>query len=447
MKMFNLKNNNQNFESVVNLSELILENSIKLENEKSLEELIDKIGDAKYVLLGESTHGTHEFYVWRTKISKLLIEKKGFSFIAVEGDWPDCYKLNRYIKNYPDSGDSAQNVLQSFNRWPTWMWANWETVALAEWLKEHNNKIPDPNKIGFYGLDVYSLWESFESVIAFLEKKDPLTKQMAIKALKCFEPFRDGEGQLYAIASQMVPTLCENEVVDLLSKIRRNMQAYDCDSESVMDVEQNAHVILNAERYYRAMIKASAESWNVRDYHMIQTLTNLMRFHGADAKGIIWGHNTHIGDARATDMTADGMINIGQILNQNHEIDEVFSIGFGTYQGTVIAGREWGDVMQVMKVPEAMKYSWEYELHQIQESDRIIFMNNTMKRFIGQKQYYHRAIGVVYRPKYEFMGNYVPSRMPFRYNAFIYLDKTSALHPLHITPDGHQLPETYPFGV
>ncbi len=447
MKTFYIKNDPNLNGEIIDLNKLIRENSIELENENSLNELIDKIGDAKYVLLGEASHGTHEYYKWRTQISKMLIERKGFSFIAVEGDWPDCYRLNRYIKNYPNSGSSAFDVLHAFNRWPTWMWANWETVALAEWLREYNDKQRETHKIGFYGLDVYSLWESFESIIEYLDKKDPIAKQSALKALKCFEPYNDREGQTYAKASTMVPTLCENDVIELLSKIRLNAPSYNNDPEEVMNLEQNAQIIVNAERYYRAMIKASSESWNIRDRHMVYTLNSLMDFHGANSKGIIWEHNTHIGDARATDMVAEGMVNVGQIINQQHKDEGVYSIGFGSYQGTVIAGREWGDVMQIMKVPEAIKYSWEYELHRLDAKDRIVFMTNDMKQNLGNKKFGHRAIGVVYRPKYEIFGNYVPSNIVHRYNAFIYLDETSALHPLHIKPDGDELPETYPFGV
>ncbi|WP_396185988.1 erythromycin esterase family protein [Flavobacterium sp.] len=447
MKTFYIKNDPHQNSEIIDLSKLILENSIELINEKSLDELVEQIGDAKYVLLGEASHGTHEYYVLRAQISKLLIEKKGFSFIAVEGDWPDCYRLNRYIKNYPDSGKTAEEVLHSFNRWPTWMWANWETVALAEWLREFNERQTKNNKIGFYGLDVYSLWESFESIIEYLDKKDPKTKQEAIQAFKCFEPYNRGEGQEYARASRMVPSLCENEVVDLLSKIRLKAPSYNTDPEAVMSVEQNAQVIVNAERYYRAMIKSGADSWNIRDRHMIYTLDNLIKFHGPQAKGIIWEHNTHIGDARATDMAAEGMINVGQILNELHRDEGVYSVGFGSYQGTVIAAREWGDVMQIMKVPEAAKHSWEYELHRLNAKDRIVFMNQNVKADIGDKKLGHRAIGVVYHPKYEYLGNYVPSEMPYRYNAFIYVDETSALHPLHLKSDVRQLPETYPFGV
>ncbi|CAM2995413.1 erythromycin esterase family protein [Flavobacterium frigoris] len=432
---------------ILDVRKLIVDNSIELNEERDLDKLIEKIGDAKYVLLGEASHGTHEYYTWRMKISKKLIEKKGFSFIAVEGDWPDCYKLNRYVKNYPDSGDSALDVLHSFNRWPTWMWANWETVALGEWLRAHNDSQSKGHKVGFYGLDVYSLWESFDEVIKYLEEKDPTTRKAALDAFNCFEPYSRGEGQEYARAARMVSLSCEDEVVNLLTKIRRHIPTHNGDPEDIMNVRQNAQVIVNAERYYRAMVTAGPKSWNIRDRHMVHTLENLMEFHGAEAKGIIWEHNTHIGDARATDMADDGTVNVGQIINEEHKPEEVFSVGFGSYQGTVIAGREWGDVMQVMRIPEAVKHSWEYELHKLEAKDRIVFMTESMKEHLGEREFGHRAIGVVYRPQYEHFGNYVPSKIPYRYNAFIYLDETSALHPLHTKPDGNQMPETFPFGV
>jgi erythromycin esterase-like protein len=301
--------------------------------------------------------------------------------------------------------------------------------------------------VGFYGLDVYSLWESFDEILKYLDKKDPSAKKTAIDAFKCFEPYNRGEGQEYARAARMVSMSCEDEVVDLLTKMRRHVSNHNGDPEAIMNAKQNAQVIVNAERYYRGMISAGSKSWNIRDRHMVHTLENLMQFHGANAKGIIWEHNTHIGDARATDMAREGSINVGQIINEDHKPEEVFSVGFGSYQGSVIAGREWGDVMQVMTVPEAIKHSWEYELHKLDAKNRIVFMNEAMKNAVGKYQFGHRAIGVVYRPQYEHYGNYVPSYIPYRYNAFIYLDETSALHPLHIKPDGHQIPETFPFGV
>ena len=431
----------------IDLNNLIVDNSIELNNINDLDALVEKIGTSKYVLLGEASHGTHEYYTWRTQISKKLIEKKGFSFIAVEGDWPDCYRLNRYVKNYKDAGKSALQVLHQFNRWPTWMWANWEIVALAEWMRKHNEKQPANHKAGFYGLDVYSLWESLDSIIKYLDKKDPDTKRAAMEAIRCFEPYSDGEGQSYARATVMVPASCEDEVVDLLMQIRKNMTAYNTDHEAVMSAEQNALIAVNAERYYRAMVRPGPESWNIRDHHMVDTLNRLTKFHGIHSKAIVWEHNTHIGDARATDMASEGMVNVGQLVNQQHVHDGVYAVGFGSYTGTVIAGREWGDEIRIMNVPKAMAGSWEFLLHQAGAKNRIVFMNENMKNQLGQKELGHRAIGVVYHPEREHLGNYVPSLIPQRYDAFIYLDKTSALHPVHMKPDGFQMPGTFPFGV
>jgi erythromycin esterase len=431
----------------IDLNELLTRNSVVLESSNDLDSLINEIGNAKYVLLGEASHGTHEYYTWRTEISKKLIERKNFSFIAVEGDWPDCYGINRFVKNYPDTPDKAQEVLHEFKRWPTWMWANWEIVVLANWLKKHNSFLPKNKRVGFYGLDVYSLWDSLDAIINYLDKKDIRSKQYAIDVLKCFEPYNNGEGSSYAKAIfESLDESCENEVVNLLKQVKRNLPSWDTDPEAVMSAEQNAEVIVNAEKYYREMIYAGPNSWNIRDTHMVETLERLMKFHGDDAKAIVWEHNTHIGDARATEMVREGTVNVGQLLNERYN-EEVYAIGFGSYSGTVIAGKEWGDTMKEIKVPDAKIDSWEFLLHQLDEKDRIIFMKDELKETIGTKEFGHRAIGVVYRPELERFGNYVPSLMPHRYDAFIYLDKTSALHPLHIKPDGHQMPETFPFGL
>lgn len=427
------------------LTELIRDNSIEL-NDRSLDALLQAIGNAKYVLLGEASHGTHEYYTLRAKISKRLIKEKGFSFVAVEGDWPDCYRLNRYVKGYKDSYKSVRDVLHEFDRWPTWMWANWEIAAFGEGLHKHNASLPLNKRVGFYGLDVYSLWESLEAVINYLDKVDPQAKQIAMEASRCFEPFSEDEGQSYARATQhWVPASCENEVIELLLNIRKKMEQYDHDPEAALSTEQNALIAVNAERYYRAVIHGGAESWNIRDHHMVDTLDRLMEYHGKDAKAIVWEHNTHIGDARATDMRDEDMVNVGQLVNETHEDDGVFSVGFGSYEGTVIAGKSWGDTMRRMEVPKAKEGSWEYILHQADAKDRLIIMNENLQR-LSSKKIGHRAIGVVYHPHWEY-GNYAPSILPKRYNAFIFIDKTKALHPMHIKPDGHEMPETFPFGV
>jgi erythromycin esterase len=411
---------------------------------KSLDALMERIGDAHYVLLGEASHGTHEFYTWRTQISKRLIREKGFSFIAVEGDWPDCYKINRHVKGYYEAGEKILDILNGFDRWPTWMWANWEIAALAEWLREHNMNIPHAKKIGFYGLDVYSLWESMDAMIKYLSKEDPIAARAVIRAIQCFEPYRE-EGQEYALASFRMSANCTEEVINVLKEIRSKARNYDHDREASLNTEQNAYIAVNAEKYYRAMISFGPESWNIRDTHMVETLNRIMNFHGPEAKAIVWEHNTHIGDARATNMKEEGTINVGQLIREEHSKEDVVAVGFGSYEGTVIAGVEWGSPMEEMKVPEARKGSIEEILHKEFGDNKLLILNREIdKKF--QAILPHRAIGVVYHP-YREWGNYVPTVLAERYDAFIYLEKTKALHPLHIKPNGHITPETYPFGV
>jgi erythromycin esterase len=284
----------------------------KLENlDKDLDALLECIGDAKYVLLGEASHGTSEFYTWRAEITKRLITEKGFSFIAVEGDWPDCYRVNRYAKGMENSGSSAFEVLHAFSRWPTWMWANREIVDLIEWLRSHNKVIEkEDKKVGFYGLDVYSLWESLDAVAQYLQRNYPDAMESAIEAYRCFEPYgRDVEE--YARATAFIPESCEDEVMDMLIKLRQKTSEREEDDglrlkgdgrEAYFNAEQNAVVAKNAELYYRTMMHGGVASWNVRDHHMMNILERLMKFHGTTAKSIVWAHNTHIGDARATDM-------------------------------------------------------------------------------------------------------------------------------------------------
>ena len=247
-----------------------------------IDALLEKIGDAKYVLLGEASHGTHEYYTWRATISKRLIEEKGFSFIAVEGDWPDCYRINRYIKGYSDAGSSPFSVLSGFKRWPTWMWANWEISALMDWLRKWNTSRRTSARIGFYGLDVYSLWESMDTIVKYLEKEDPKSAALAIDAIHCFEPYEEGED--YARSLLHLSRGCSEEVLKLLQAIRKRSPNYDHDREASLNAEMNAQVIANAEKYYRSMISFRDESWNQRDSHMVETLDALMRL---DRKSVV----------------------------------------------------------------------------------------------------------------------------------------------------------------
>lgn len=411
---------------------------------QDLTPLLDDIGEASIVMLGEASHGTHEYYTWRTAISKRLIEEKGFTFIAVEGDWPDCYKINRFVKGYADAGSEILDVLHHFDRWPTWMWGNWEVAALADWLRQYNTPKAVNHKIGFYGLDVYSLWDSMREMVAYLEKEDPQTAQTVKQAIRCFQPYEDNE-HAYARVS-LTEHSCRDKVLALLKEVRSKAQYLDGDREAGFNTEQNALIAVNAEKYYRSMMGFDNESWNVRDTHMMETLHRLMQFHGPQAKAIVWEHNTHIGDARATTMKGAGMINIGQLARQQYGPEKVYLVGFGSYVGSVIAGDAWGAPMQELEVPEARTGSIEHELHQQSSKDRFILLNQEADNNLYHQRIPHRAIGVVYDPDREKYGNYVPTIMSQRYDAFVYIDETTALHPLGFAERGHKMPETYPFG-
>ncbi|MDB5208795.1 MAG: erythromycin esterase family protein [Flavisolibacter sp.] len=415
-----------------------------LDKAADLDLLLEDIGNRPIVMLGEASHGTHEYYTWRTAISKRLIQEKGFQFIAVEGDWPDCYKINRYVKGYSEEGETIKDVLLNFDRWPTWMWANWEVASLAEWMKEYNKTLSDEDKVGFYGLDVYSLWDSMYAIMDYLEKEDPQAAQSIKKAIQCFAPFEEDEQQ-YARYS-LTEHSCRDKVLALLKDIRANAQLFDGDKEAQFSTEQNALIAVNAEKYYTAMMSFDNESWNVRDRHMMETLDRLLNFHGKKSKGIVWEHNTHIGDARATNMTQAGMVNIGQLAREEHGVNQVYLVGFGSYEGTVIAGNEWGAAMKKMQVPKAKEGSIEHQLHEVCNSSNGYLLFNTENAIAKYSESIkHRAIGVVYNPDNERFGNYVPSVMAKRYDAFIYLDKTMALHPLRLHSNSHKMPDTYPF--
>lgn len=418
---------------------------LPLQKPEDLDALLDKIGDSKYVLLGEASHGTHEYYTWRAEITKRLIQEKGFSFIGVEGDWPDCFKINRWIKDLPNSGKSIADVLKQFQRWPTWMWANWEIAALAEWLKEYNSNLNGENKIGFYGLDVYSLWESLETLVNYLEKVDSKTAQVAKEVADCFEPYKANDS--YVNAYRGLGQKCKKEVLQLLKKVRENKEEYVDEREAGLNAELNSLVMKNAEKYYQAMAAFDNSSWNVRDSHMVETLNTLMEFHEKDAKVILWEHNTHIGDARFTDMASGGMHNVGQLVREQHQEDGVVLVGFGCYKGSVMAGEFWGAPMKKMRLPRAIEGSLENRLHrESAENKLLIFDEESPLKSKFQEVLGHRAVGVVYDPERE-SGNYVSSVLSDRYDAFLYIDETMALHPLHYPPNGHLMPETFPFGI
>lgn len=393
-----------------------------------LDPLLDRIGDARVVLLGEASHGTSEYYLWRAALSRRLIAERGFSFIAVEGDWPGCFRANRWAKGRADRDLTAVDVLGRFERWPRWMWANEEVAAFLGWLHEHNER--SKTGVGFYGLDVYSLWDSMHAVLDYLAKQRPEALDTAREAYACFEPYGE-DPQLYARATRLVPTSCENEVVAVLTDLRRHAGSLDGDPEAGLDARQNAEVMAGAERYYRAMVAADAQSWNIRDQHMTDTLDRLLAHHGPRAKAIVWEHNTHVGDARATPMAGRGMVNVGQLVRRRHEADGVVVVGFAGHRGSVIAADAWGTAAESMTVPPAPSGTHEALLHTtLAEPSVLIFPDRRETGWLAERRG-HRAIGVVYHPEADEYANWVPTVMGRRYDALCYFDETEALHPLH----------------
>jgi erythromycin esterase len=419
--------------------------SSPLRDATDLDPLLDRIGDARYVLMGEASHGTHEFYLWRARLSRRLIEERGFSFVAVEGDWPDCFRINRYVLGLLDV-PSAEAILHEFARWPTWMWANREVAAFAEWLQGRNADLPEAQRAGFYGLDVYSLRESLEAIVGYLGERHPDALEAAHRAFQCFERLGGDDPQEYAVSTMLVPQGCERDVLELLAEVRRRAGSGSRQPLHDLDAEMNAEVLRGAEAYYRTMIEGGGASWNLRDRHMADTLDRLMTWHGPAAKGIVWAHYTHIGDARHTDMADAGMFNIGQIAREEHGAEGVVLVGFGSYEGSVIAGRSWGAPMERMPIPPARTGSWDAALHLLGGEDRLLVIPPRSESSAGLlAPRGQRAIGVVYNPEMEW-GNYVPTVLPLRYDALLYLDRTQALHPLHfdVSPEP---PELWPWNV
>jgi erythromycin esterase len=391
--------------------------------------LLDRIGDARVVQIGEASHGTHEFYAWRSALTQRLIEERGFSFVAVEGDWPDCARVDRAVRD----GDPLEALL-AYDRWPTWMWANEEVLDFTQWLRVHNDGPGAP--AGFHGLDVYSLWQSLRAILTWLREHDPDQVPGALAAYRCFEPFAE-DPQAYAWATRFVDASCEDAVVRMLTELRGQD----------LGVWQNAEVVAGAEHYYRALV-SGANSWNVRDRHMDATLARLLDHYGPDAKAVVWAHNTHVGDARATDQARHGDVTIGQLARERYGAENVVLIGMASHRGTVIAGPEWGAPMRTMRVPEGRAGSIEDILHaEAPEQALLVFPPPAQRPGLLLDELPHRAIGVVYRPERDAWANYVPSVLGERYDALLWFDQTWALRPLHpVHIDTREL-ETYPSGV
>jgi len=420
----------------------IRDRAVPLREPRDVASILDVIGDVDYVLLGEATHGTSEFYSWRARISARLIEQQENAFVAVEGDWPDCYHVNEFVRG-EHRETMARDALSTYTRWPTWMWANWEFLEFADWLHGYNMGRDPDEMAGFYGLDVYSLYDSIHRVVDYLERTDLELAEQARNAYHCFEPFGE-DAREYAQNLRLVPDTCEDEVIEVLSNLRERRPEFEAlDGEPFFDAEQNALVVDNAEAYYRAMGRGGANSWNVRDRHMAETLDRLVDHYGPDATGIVWAHNTHVGDARYTDMPLRGNLNLGQLVRERADPDDVAIVGFGTHHGSVIAADGWGDPNRAMDVPDAKPGSYEALFHRAGVGDCVIDLPDDGP--LAEKRG-HRAIGVSYSPSYE-GGNYVPTELGNRYDAFVSIDETEALHPLkHEEPEATE-PETYPWGV
>ncbi|ABP56097.1 erythromycin esterase family protein [Salinispora tropica] len=404
--------------------------------------LLERARDARIVMLGEATHGSHDYYRLRGELTRRLIAEGGFSFVAVEGDWPDCDRVHRSVTADPDAAVEPRAALERFERWPTWMWANAEVARFCRWLREWNGQRPEPERVGFHGLDVYSLWESMQAIFDYLGEEAPGTLDAAQDAYRCFEPY-GRRIEEYGAASRFVSARCEDEVVCLLARIREHAASDGADAFSAW---QNAEVVTGAERYYRAMVGGGPESWNVRDHHMADTLDRLLDRYGPGARGVVWAHNTHIGDARATDMAADGMVNLGQLARDRYGRDDVVLVGFGSHRGTVVAAPHWGSPAEKMIVPPAREGSVERRLHDLLPEQAVLVFGGADQPDWVTEPLDHRAIGVVYNPSSESWGNYQPTRLGERYDGFVWCDEATALDPLPARGARGEL-ETYPAGV
>lgn len=396
-----------------------------------LRPLADGLRDAGIVCIGEASHGTRQFYRWRAELTRQLIEQGGVAWIGVEGDWPDCWRMNLWVRGLDEQELDARGMLARFERWPTWMWANDEVADFLTWLRGWNLDQPERLRVGFYGLDIYSLWDSLREIIGWLDSNEPDAVSAAMQAWQCFIPYREDPHE-YAWATRLVPTSCEAEVVAMLAEVRSRTATRTHD-EGAFDAAQNAEVAAGAESYYRAMVRGDRQSWNIRDIHMADTIDRLREHFGTGTRGIVWEHNTHVGDARATDMAADGLVNVGQLMRERHGSEDVRLIGFASHHGTVIAAREWGSAEEVMTVPAALEGSLEDLLHgAIGQAAVLRFPADRTSGWLGD-WLGHRAIGVIYHPERE-RGNYVPTRIGARYDALMWFEDTEALHPLHHEP-------------
>jgi erythromycin esterase-like protein len=411
--------------------------------------LIGLIGDARCVLLGEASHGTHEFYEERAHITQRLIAEKGFNAIAAEADWPDAYRVNRYVRGA--TGDAfAIEALADLKRFPQWMWRNTAVAEFVEWLRQHNEKRPQDAAVGFYGMDLYSLHASMAEVLRFLEKVDPEAAKQARERYSCFDHFGE-DTQVYGfLAGSGAMKSCEEQVVQQLMALQQRVGQ---DDEGFYAL-QNARLVKNAEQYYRSMFIRDAEpSWNLRDRHMMQTLEALeahLERRGAEAKIVVWAHNSHLGDARATEMGwRRGEIKVGQ-LARNRYGKRAFLVGFTTHHGTVTAASDWGAPAQRKNVRPALPESYERLFHDTGLGRFVLDLRAHNRTTEGLRDSrLERAIGVIYRPGTERMSHYFKATLPEQFDAVLHFDETRAVEPFERSAEWEkgELPETYPYAV
>ena len=411
----------------------------------NLDMMLRRIGDARVVLLGEATHGTSEFYRMRARISRELIERKGFSFVAIEGDWPDAARIDHYVRHskVPPSEWTA------FARFPVWMWRNREVREFVDWLRTRNAGIKPSGRVAFHGLDLYSLYNSIRSVLDYLDRVDPKAADVARRRYGCLTPWQSDP----AVYGQATLTgqyqTCEREVTSMLTDLMQKRRVYaEHDGERFLDAVQNARLVANAERYYRTMYYGSRSSWNLRDSHMFETLKNLLTFHGPHGKGIVWAHNSHVGDSAATEMSARDEYNIGHLCRQEFG-DSSYSIGFGTNSGTVAAASNWDEPMQIKSVRPGLAGSYERLCHETGAPRFLLPLRGVdpTSPVAGLLQArLERAIGVIYRPETELQSHYFEAVLPHQFDEYIWFDETSAVTPLR-SEELKGLPDTYPFGI
>jgi erythromycin esterase-like protein/predicted phosphoribosyltransferase len=423
--------------------------------------LFDLVGDARFVLIGEASHGTHEFYAARARMTQRLIEEQGFCAVAVEADWPDAYRVDRWVRGRGDDA-TAEEALGGFERFPTWMWRNTPVLDFVGWLRDRNDRVggQERAKAGFYGLDLYSLHRSIREVIAYLERVDPAAAERARRRYACFDHFSGSDGQAYGFAAAFgAGESCEREVVEQLVDLQRHaLDHARRDGLPAQDelfyAEQNARTVKAAEAYYRSMFSGRVSSWNLRDLHMADTLDALAvhlsrRHRGHPAKIVVWAHNSHLGDARATEVAADGELNVGQLMRERHP-RECCLIGFTTYTGTVTAADDWEGPAERKRVRPALADSVEELFHEVGEKAFLVrpgVMPSAAETLRSPRL--ERAIGVIYRPETERQSHYIRARLADQYDAAIHIDETRAVEPLERTARWEQgeVPETYPFTV